>query len=45
MLVMPPIVTLFSREQIASLLPAVVLHYIILSALPEYLEFPILLVR
>ncbi len=38
---MAPVVTPYSLGQIISLLPAVVLHYIILSRLPECLEFPI----
>ncbi len=37
---MSPIVTPYSHEQIISSLPAVVLHYHILSSLPECLEFP-----
>ncbi len=39
LLVMLPIVTPYSCEQIISLLPTVVLHYTILSCLLECLEF------
>ncbi len=37
----PPIATSYSCEQLFSLLPMVVLYYIILSSLLECLEFPI----
>ncbi len=43
---MPPIVTPYSREQIISLLPAVVLHYVILEAYWRAWNLPLkLLVR